>query len=173
MYAQRIHSGKAQLPVGNKHIGKTRLLPGLEGLFHNGKAAVGLQYGIGDGFHIKYIPGPQMVAQVGNGVIGGFHHLLLQHSVPDEHQRRTAHEAAEGAPVQAELGNDLLHQIQSQDGYDAVQQGDAGIRYGKGGQIRYAHGDEQIIRLQVADLAFARHAQNDQNKAVKQHGPQK
>ena len=59
---------------------------------------------------------------------------------------------------------------QREDGNEAVEQGNAEILHGDGGQIGEHHGQHQFAGFQFSDLAFAHDPQTDHNQDVENYG---
>ena len=134
-------------PVQDEHVAELGLglIPLL--FLQDGQGAVGLQNGVLDGLEIEHVLRAQMVAQIRHRVVGQPQNPFLQDPLPDQQQGRSAHEGAEPAEAEAEPGHGLLDQIQRQDGHDAVEQGDVGVRDGRGGKVRDGQGDDEVEGL--------------------------
>ena len=101
------------------------------------------------------------------------HGILQDVAAADDQGRLPAQKRAEADAAETSIAEEHGQRQQRDDGDDAVNQRDAEILHGDGGQIAEQHGQHQLDGLQFPDLTLAGDAKSCNQQEIKNDGAEK
>lgn len=136
------------------------------------KAAVGLDDGVGDVTGVIDVLAAQGLQQVGGGEAEHPQGLLVDLAVLDHRLGPPGQQVGKAPAVKAEHRAQQLEAGDEEQGDQAGGDGHILRLDGDGRQIGDQHGGDQLLGLQLAQLALAHHPHGKQDAEVDQHGAQ-
>ena len=141
--------------------------------WQDGQLTAGLQHGV---LHLPQIGDalpPQSLQQLIHRQAVAAHGILQDVAAADDQGRLPAQKRAEADAAETSIAEEHGQRQQRDDGDDAVDQRDAEILHGDGGQIAEKHGQHQLDGLQFSDLTLAGDAKSCNQQEIKNDGAEK